>query len=125
MKTARTLLPLIAVSLFATHCGDDSGPTAPRLSDAPLIVGTWSGTLSDGKGASCPATATIEQRSGAREIVTGNIRSTCFPFRFEAEMRDPSGRGWELAGRASYFYDIGETYRATMHGALDGAPVSR
>ena len=139
---------LITAGCFLSACSDEAGPTAPAPAAtptpfaAPLIAGTWSGTVTSGGTTTCPITLEIEQPRWNLALhpgteVTGRIESRCgLPkadfHRGAIHARLVGGMPWSIVGSVEYtnnrwtFYGYGDgTFTTNLRASLEGSPVSR
>jgi hypothetical protein len=131
MRTIRNVL-LIAAGCFLSACGDEAGPTAPAPAAAPLIAGTWMGTVTSGGATTCPITVEIEQPNAGREV-TGRIDSSCGLPKAEFHSgalygRLVEGLPWSIVGSVQYTNVWSQPYGeffTNLRGSLEGSPVSR
>lgn len=129
MKAARLVL-VIAASLSVADCRDETGPTAPAA-PAPVIAGTWNGTVTcDKNGRRSPVTVKFEQRGPDLRVVSGSMTrfncDGCGTNQIYARLVE--ALPWGITGTVSYksvwcypYYD----YSASLTGSLEGSPVSR
>lgn len=133
MRTIRNVL-LIAAGCLLSSCADEAGPTAPAPAAAPLIAGTWKGTVTSGGTTTCPVTVEIEQPNAGRDV-TGRIESICglpkAPRHSGALYgRLVEGLPWSIVGTIHYTTSVWSSYgygafSTNWRGSLEGSPVSR